>query len=290
MPELKAMGGRPSIWFETKGDKSNDAVVLIHGFTGTHHTWDKLLDGLSARRFLILIDLPGHGGSGISPSRTGMGVGQTSEAVADVIRFELGPGGTRKAALLGYSLGGRVALDLACRHQQLLSCLILEGASPGIFREGERDERRTRDSALADEIERRGVEWFVDYWQETPLFDTQKDLPKEVFEEIRRDRLSNSARGLAMSLRAAGTGEMPPLWGEMEALSLPVLLVAGARDKKYAEIAEAMRRRIPGSEVAEVAGSGHCVHLEKPNEFADLVERFLTDRSATARAAKGVRG
>ena len=89
-----------------------------------------------------------------------------------------------------------------------------------------------------------------------------------------------------MSLRAAGTGEMLPLWKAMENLRIPVLLVVGKRDRKYAETGEAMRRRIPGSVVVEVEGAGHCVHVEKPEEFADLVERFLADRSAMIRAAE----
>jgi len=231
---------------------------------------------------MILPDLPGHGSSEVSRSKAGMGVGATSEAIAEVARMAIAK---RKTALLGYSLGGRVALNLACRHQGVLSCLILEGASPGFERDGEREERRARDGALADEIERRGVEWFVDHWQEEPLFATQKELPQQVFQSLRRDRLSNSARGLAMSLRAAGSGEMTPLWSSMESLRMPVLLVVGSRDAKYAETAEAMRRRIPGSIVAAVEGAGHCVHLEKPEEFADLVGRFLADRPAMIRAA-----
>jgi 2-succinyl-6-hydroxy-2,4-cyclohexadiene-1-carboxylate synthase len=286
MPELKPSDGRPSIWFETKGDKSDEALVLLHGFTGTHRTWDRLGERLAKKNFLILPDLPGHGGSGVSPSRGEMGVRPTSDSVAEVMRLAMGGRQGRKAALLGYSLGGRVALDFACRHQELLSCLILEGASPGIELGVEREERRARDDELADEIERRGVEWFVDRWQETPLFATQKELPSQAFEAIRRDRLSNSARGLAMSLRGAGTGEMVPLWDEIEDLRIPVLLVVGRRDPKHAEIGEAMRRMIPGSVVAKVDGAGHGVHVEKPEEFVDIVERFLDDRPEMIRATE----
>jgi 2-succinyl-6-hydroxy-2,4-cyclohexadiene-1-carboxylate synthase len=286
MPELKSGDGRPSLWFETRGDNSSDPLVLLHGFTGTHHTWDELGERLAEKHLLILPDLPGHGRSGVSPSRAKMGIGPTSDAVAGVIGLAMGEKGTRKAALLGYSLGGRVALELACRHQELLSCLILEGASPGIESEVERGARRAKDDSLADEIEVRGVEWFVDRWQGTPLFATQKELPRQVFEAVRRDRLSNSARGLAMSLRGAGTGEMVPLWDEIGELRIPVLLVVGTRDPKYAETGEAMHRMIPGSIVAEVDGAGHCVHVERPEEFADVVERFLADRSEMIRAAE----
>ena len=283
MPELEASGGRPKIWYETRGDASNEPLVLLHGFTGTHRTWDGLGERLGRGRFLILPDLPGHGGSGVSSSRSEMGVGATSDALAEVVAQE---SGGRKAGVLGYSLGGRVALDLACKHQELLSCLILEGASPGIEAEDVRAARRVKDDALADEIDRRGLEWFVDHWQETPLFATQKDLPRAAFEAVRRDRLSNSADGLAMSLRAAGIGAMVPLWDKIGGLKIPVLLVVGKKDRRYAEIAEAMRERIPGSAVAEVDGAGHCAHLERPKEFAALTERFLASSSAVVRAAE----
>jgi 2-succinyl-6-hydroxy-2,4-cyclohexadiene-1-carboxylate synthase len=278
VPELRASGGRPAIWFETKGDRSNDPVVLLHGFSGTHRTWDPLCERLSKDHFLVLPDLPGHGRSGVSPSHVDVGLESTSDAVAEVMRLAMGGAPPRKAALVGYSLGGRVALDLACRRQELLSSLVLEGTSPGIERDDEREERRGRDDALADEIERRGLEWFVDYWQETPLFATQKDLPPQVFQKIRRDRLSNSGRGLAMSLRTMGTGNMAPLWKPIESLRIPVLLVVGKRDRRYAETGGAMQRRIRGSVIEEVERAGHCVHVERPEAFADLVRRFLEGR------------
>lgn len=205
-PELHSSHGRPRIWFDTLGDESKEAVVLLHGFTGTRRTWDALSGLFAEDYFVILPDLPGHGRSGVKKAQNEMGIGATAEALAKVIRVAIG--GRRKCALVGYSLGGRVALDLACRHQGLISHLVLEGASPGIARDDERRERKERDDALAGEIQRRGVNWFVDYWQDTPLFATQKGLPPSIFRAIRRDRLSNSALGLARSLRAAGTGTM----------------------------------------------------------------------------------
>jgi 2-succinyl-6-hydroxy-2,4-cyclohexadiene-1-carboxylate synthase len=286
MPELNAGGRTPDIWYETRGDDSNPPMLLLHGFTGTHSTWDALSARFTETSFLILPDLPGHGRSAATTARARMGIGPTADSLAEVARLA---GRGRRAAVLGYSLGGRIALDLACRHKALPSCLILEGASPGIEQDDERKLRRAADEALADEIEKRGVEWFVDYWQDASLFATQKELPRPALRRIRRDRLSNTSKGLAMSLRAAGTGAMPPLWRDMKSLRVPVLLVVGRRDTKYAATAEAMRRRIPGSVVAEVDGAGHCPHLERPEEFAELVERFLEGSSVTVPAA-GERG
>ncbi len=282
---LKAADGRPAIWFETRGDRSKAPAVLLHGFTGTHRSWDFLAERLLKSHFLILPDLPGHGKSGISP-RTAMGVGPTSDAIGEVIKLSRREGSAKKAAMVGYSLGGRIALDLACKHQELLSRLIVEAASPGIENEGDRERRKAQDGALADEVERKGIQWFVDFWQETPILSSQKGLPPETFRRNRRDRLSNSAEALALSLRAAGTGEMAPLWKSIGGLTIPVLLVVGKRDAKYAKIAEAMQRKIQGSVLAEIEGAGHCVHVETPEIFADLVERFLAGRPEMLRAAK----
>ena len=179
--------------------------------------------------------------------------------------------------MVGYSLGGRVALALACLHQGSISSLVLEGASPGISSDDERAKRRASDDELADEIERRGIEWFVNHWEENPLFASQKELPNQAFESQRRDRLSNSALGLASSLRAAGAGRMEPLWTDIERLSIPVLIVVGDKDAKYRELGEEMSERIPGSTLARVEGAGHCPHLERTGEFAALVERFLAE-------------
>lgn len=272
MPYADGGRGAPRIWFETKGDESRPPVVLLHGFTGTHHTWDALAERLAKTMFVVTPDLPGHGKSGVSRSESSMSVRATGEAILGVIDMTCG---SRKAALVGYSLGGRVALDLACRHQGRLSCLVLEGVSPGLEGAEERVERRKLDVALAAEIEKRGLEWFVDYWQDTPLFAHQRLLPSAMVRAIRRDRLSNTARGLAMSLRAAGAGAMAPLWDALGAIGARVLLVVGGMDSKYTEIGEEMWAMIPGSSLAEVNGAGHCVHVDKPSEFADIVEGFL---------------
>ncbi|HUH99545.1 MAG TPA: 2-succinyl-6-hydroxy-2,4-cyclohexadiene-1-carboxylate synthase [Nitrososphaerales archaeon] len=271
----------PEVWFETQGDQVRDPVVLLHGFTGTHRTWMKLRASLSPRHSVIVADLPGHGNTPAPQHPSEMGVSPTADSIARIIRTQTG----KQVALLGYSLGGRVALDLACRHQELLNCLILEGASPGLERDEERQTRRAEDEALADEIEEKGLRWFVDYWEATDIMATQKELSRQAFEEVRRERLSNTAKGLSMSLRAAGPGAMTSLWSAIEGIRIPVLLVVGKRDAKFSQIARAMQKKIQGSVVAEVEEAGHCVHVEKPDRFVEVVENFLADRPRSTGAA-----
>lgn len=266
----------PRLWHAASGASGRDVVLLLHGFTVTHHTWDPVSPLLAEDHRLILPDLPGHGRSSLWKDTS---VEASSDALADLIRATT----PEKVSVVGYSLGGRIALDLTCRHPELVAALVLEGASPGIEDPAERTKRREEDDSLADEIERRGVEWFVDYWEAKPLFATQRALPPAAVDAIRKDRLSNSARGLAASLRGAGTGAMAPLWRRMEAIGVPVLLVVGEEDRKFVETATAMKKRIPGSSMVEVRGAGHSVHVEKPAEFAAVVERFLEGGSARPR-------
>ncbi len=232
-------------------------VVLVHGFTQTLVSMEPLAARLRPRR-AIRVDLPGHGGS--ASVRAGF-----AEAAA-----LLGEAGGR-AAYVGYSLGGRLCLRLALDRPDLVRALVLIGASPGLADPAERAARRAADDALAAELERAGLERFLDRWLAQPLFAT---LPPE--RAGRAERLANAPEGLAASLRLNGTGAQEPLWERLAALRPPALLVAGARDGKFAALARRMAAATgPTAQVALVGGAGHAVHLERPEAVADLVAAFL---------------
>src|SRR5699024_3377476 len=99
-----------------------------------------------------------------------------------------------KCHLLGYSMGGRVALSFAQRHPEMVSCLILESASPGLKTESERIERKEKDAKLADNILQNGLESFVDEWESLQMFSTQKMLPDDAKATIRKERLRSEER------------------------------------------------------------------------------------------------
>lgn len=263
--------GNYNIWFKTYGEKSKRSMLLLHGFTGTHLTWTDLCEILMKKYFLIVPDLPGHGKSGISPTPEFMNLDATSDNLLKLLNLL----GIRKGALLGYSLGGRVALNFALKYQEHLTCLILEGASPGIQDPTEREKRKVEDDALASDLEKYGRNWFVERWENTPLLATQKDLHSPVIEMIKKERLSNTGKGLSMSLKSVGTGRMKPLWDQLGRLQIPVLLMVGEKDQKFLATAEAMKRRMPNCTLKVVEGAGHCNHLEKPAIFEDIIEQFL---------------
>ncbi len=242
---------------------SGPRVVLVHGFTQTLASWQPLAGRLRPRWQVVRVDLPGHGGSGV--------VRADLPGAAGLLGGAAGPG-----AYLGYSLGGRVCLRLALDRPDLVRALVLVGASPGIAGAGERAERRAADEVLARELERDGVAAFLDRWLAGPLFAT---LPAE--RAGRAERLGNSAAGLAAALRLLGTGTQEPLWARLPELAVPVLLVAGELDGKFAALAERMATTIgPRARVALVPRAGHAAHLEQPERFGDLVEPFLDEAHA----------
>jgi 2-succinyl-6-hydroxy-2,4-cyclohexadiene-1-carboxylate synthase len=180
-----------------------------------------------------------------------------------------------RSALLGYSMGGRIALALALAEPERVGALVLESASPGIADPEERAARRAADQALAARIEREGIEAFVDFWMSQPLFVSQARLGPDALATARRARLRSGAPGLAGSLRGVGAGIQEPLWHRLGELRVPTLLVAGAEDEKFQAIARRMAAGIPDCEVAFIPEAGHNTHLENPAAFAQEVVGFL---------------
>ncbi len=257
---------------DTDPPKSKEGtLVLLHGFTGSASNWEHLFDQLALPTIqLIAIDMLGHGQSSApdAPERYNMQHCQ-EDILAVLTKLGIVPG---EAILLGYSMGGRIALYTAFAH--FFRALILESASPGLADAAERTQRCLSDTALAASIEWDGIASFVEHWEQLPLFASQNSLPAETRQAMHRQRLSNRVIGLANSLRGVGTGEQPALHEQLPSLALPVLLIAGELDAKFCSIALQMEQLLPYASLHIVPGAGHTVHLEQPVLFAQLVQQF----------------
>jgi 2-succinyl-6-hydroxy-2,4-cyclohexadiene-1-carboxylate synthase len=233
-------------------------VVLLHGFGQTARCWGPLAPALARHHTVVRLDAPGHGRSG--------GDAVDLPATAELIAAAGGP-----AAYLGYSMGGRMALQVAVDRPDVVRALVVLGATPGIEDPGERAERHAADRALARRIRDEGVPAFVDHWLGLPMF---AGLPPEGrFEDERR---RNRAEGLATSLERAGTGAQAPLWDRLATIAVPVLVVAGEDDDRYAALAARTAAAIGANATAAlVPGAGHSAHLEQPGAFIDLVLPWL---------------
>ena len=254
---------------EILNEDMDQALVFLHGFTGSTRTWHNIAPYFSDYK-TVLIDLIGHGqtDSPMDPERFSMDA-QLNDLDAIFGRLEL-----KQIALAGYSMGGRVALAYACTRPDRLSALILESASPGLKTEQQRNERRQNDGALADRILSGGIVSFVDGWEKIPLFKTQEALPETVKAAVREERLNQNPIGLANSLMGMGTGAQDSYWEAIGDLKVPVLLVTGSLDFKFMGIAEEMVSHMPRAEHREIV-AGHALHVEKPAEFATIVREYL---------------
>ncbi|MFD1361426.1 2-succinyl-6-hydroxy-2,4-cyclohexadiene-1-carboxylate synthase [Lentibacillus salinarum] len=253
-------------WYELQGD--GEPVVLLHGFTGTAGTWTNLIQDMADTFQVLTLDLPGHGRTGQDPAKTMETFCRDLAGLLDELEWQ-------QVYLIGYSMGGRAALSFALVYPERVASLILESASPGLDGKTERETRRQRDENLAQWIELDGIEAFVAYWENIPLFQSQKQLPKAVRDQLRAERLSHSEKGLAQSLRYMGTGKQPSWWGLLEQLRLPVLLLTGEWDQKFINLNQAMERLLPEAEHIVIKGAGHAIHVEQPATFGKIVNEYL---------------
>lgn len=265
MAEVNGIG----YYVEACGD--GPPLLLLHGFSGSSVNWLSLLPALSAQFRVIAVDLLGHGRTAAPADDSRYTIEHAAADLAALLTtLDAVP-----AHILGYSMGGRLALYLAVTRPHLVRSLILESASPGLETEKEREQRQTSDRQLADWIEANGVNAFVDRWEQLPLFASQRNLAAAVQAALRQQRLRNRPQGLGNSLRGMGTGEQPSLWSCLDKLSMPVLLVAGEHDEKFFAINQRMAALIPGATLCVLGEAGHTVHLERPTAFLKAIERFL---------------
>jgi 2-succinyl-6-hydroxy-2,4-cyclohexadiene-1-carboxylate synthase len=251
--------------------RSAPPLVLLHGFTGSIASWATVRAAFRAARRVIALDLPGHGATTVA-----RGFDWSLGATADLVAAALAALRIRAADVVGYSMGGRVALQLAIAYDATVRRLVLESASAGLATEAARVRRRAADARLAAAIERDGIAAFVRRWEALPLFRSLAGQPATVRDELRRHRLACDPAGLAASLGGAGLGSQPWLGDHLDALAMPVLLVTGAHDAKFTRTATRLLPRFADARHEIVAGAGHLPHLEQPASFVRAVRTFLT--------------
>jgi 2-succinyl-6-hydroxy-2,4-cyclohexadiene-1-carboxylate synthase len=233
-------------------------LLLLHGFTSTGRSWDLVRRRIDGGTYTDVRapDLRGHGDAASRLPAT------MEASVADLEQ-------DAPYALAGYSMGGRLALHLALAQPSLVRRLVLVSTTAGIAGADERAERRRSDEEVADGLEAAGLETFVRWWGAQPLF---ADQPPEVAAAAHRDRLRNTAEGLAASLRGMGTGAMTPVWDRLGELTMPVVVVTGERDAKFRAIGERLADALPDAELVVAKGAGHAVHLEAPAAVAAALD------------------
>lgn len=247
------------------GPVTGAPVVCLHGFLGRGRDWATLAPRLDGLRVLAP-DLPGHGDAATLPRGASV-----FEAAAEAVVATLDAAGVRRAGLVGYSMGGRLALYLALTHPERWTHLVLESASPGLPDAAARRERRTADAERAEAI-RADLRRFVEAWYELPLFRT---LTRRQRARLAERRAAGHADALATALVGMSTGAQPDLWPRLATLAVPATAIVGAEDPKFVDIAERMAARAPRLRALVVPGASHNVHMECPEAWAAIVRGAL---------------
>jgi 2-succinyl-6-hydroxy-2,4-cyclohexadiene-1-carboxylate synthase len=188
--------------------------------------------------------------------------------------------GVERTHLVGYSMGGRLALHVAARKPERLLSLLTIGAHAGL-EEDARVGRQLGDEALAQRIENDGLEPFVKYWSALPLFAGLERRGPAFVAQLRAERMNNTVAGLACSLRGMGAGTMQPVWDDLAHLTVPSTFVAGQLDHGYVASARRLAATVPNGRVEIVLRSGHAVHQERPEAFARVLANHLAAAAGT---------
>ena len=234
------------------------ARVFVHGFAQTSRCMGPFGDLLVESDGLLAVDAPGHGRS----------VEHSEASIAQGAELLCATAG--RTQYIGYSMGGRISLQAAITHPELVSSLVLIGATAGIEDQQELAQRREWDHQQAELLEQVGLDAFLQSWLDQSLF---VGLPEGA--RFETERKTNTVEGLAASLRSAGTSSMTPLWDRLHLIQCPVLVLTGERDTRYCEVAERLVAGIGSAATHKIiAGAGHAAHLEQPEATAAAVLTF----------------
>lgn len=244
-------------------------VTLLHGFTQSGRSWRELISLMPEGWRWIVPDLRGHGDTVMKAGAKCSMDACTDDLVALWEELDLG-----RTHLVGYSMGGRLALHVAARRPERLMSLLTIGAHAGLDHDA-RAGRIQGDDALAARIEKDGIESFVEYWSSLPLFAGLARRGAGYVAQLRTERLQNRVAGLACSLRGMGAGVMEPVWDDLARVNVPCTFVAGQLDHGYVASARRLAASVPRGQVQLVLRAGHAAHQERPDAFARILADHL---------------
>lgn len=241
------------------GDQAQPWLVFLHGFSGDHHEWQAVGEALSAYPRLWL-DLPGHGGS------ARLSVASFAELDA-LLHATLAGYNIQNYWLVGYSLGGRVAMYHACQHPVGLCGVVVEGGHPGLNDESSRRERLASDRHWAQRFRQQPLEGVFDAWYRQPVFASLSEPQRAALVALRSQ---NNGTTLAAMLEATSLAKQPDLRAVLQGLSIPVHYLYGENDSKFRALATQVTRHCHA-----IPAAGHNAHRENPAAVAAALARIL---------------
>lgn len=254
-------------------DPAKKTVLLFHGFTGSLEDWRSVSTSLDKSFNYVGIDLIGHGKSESPDELAKYGAEEIVNQIDGIVSHL----NLHKINLLGYSMGGRAALNYTVKFPGKVEALILESTSAGIKDQKDLQARIKSDEKLAKYVEKHSIEEFIELWLNLDIFNTQRRFSEYTRRQIKFAKMQNNKIGLANSLRGFGTGKMTPLLNGLRNVSCKTLLITGELDTKFTNINNEIVNLYPNAEHKIIKNAGHNTHLEELEKFVNLVNKFLSN-------------
>jgi len=254
---------------ETIGDPGKEAVLFFHGFMGSGKDFNKIAKGAFSKKYYsILIDLPGHGNS-LNLADHMYQFSGLWDALDELLKQ------CRKTkAFVGYSMGARIALSYYLERKPRIDQFVFESGNPGLENERLIASRKIDDQQLLAKLRKDDYAEFLTYWYDQALFNSLNEN-SEVKTKLIESRMGNKAEEVGKALKGFSISTQKNYWPELKNLDIPVLLLSGERDCKYAEIVKRMSALISDAKEIVFTNSGHIVHVEEPEPYKRAVEKFL---------------
>ncbi len=252
------------VYFEMQGQGA--AIVLIHGFSLDSRMWDPQFDALARHHQVLRYDASGYGRSSV-PDSPISGV----DELAALLRAL----GISRAALLGMSMGGNVAINFTLKHPEVVAALITVGSTLDgyIMQKSTRLRFRRVLAAVNDS----GLAKAKEIWLNDLLL-TPVTRIAAIKAKIRQIVLEWPGAQFLRSTFADFLPLRPPAIRRLEGIRIPTLVLNGEHDDpSMLAIGDTIASRVPWAKRVIVPRSGHLVNLERPDEFNELVEDFIAD-------------
>ena len=199
---------------------------------------------------------------------------------------EVEQGGDEENVLIGYSMGGRLALHALLEGEErgadCFQAAVIVSADPGLADEGERLRRMARDAEWAGKALVGDWDRFLREWQSQAVLGGPPDHPAAALAPLDglgdRHLLLPRRQAVARSFMDWSLGKQSDLRGRLGMIRCPVLWVTGARDQKFSRLAAQAMPMMGAGRHLECEGAGHRVPWERAREFERAVLEFLKPR------------
>jgi len=232
------------------GDPCSPPLIFLHGFLGAKEDWEAMLSYFEKHFFCLAFDLPGHGST------------PYTEEILSALKKEISNFVT-KPILIGYSMGGRIALQL----QEFSAAIIALSAHSGLSSKKAKEQRRKNDEIWYEKLLTLPFDAFLLEWYAQPIFCTLIHRPS-LLELILKRRMKQNPQNLARVMRQMSLADQP----HITQFLCSTLFMHGKKDLKYHKLYRKLPKNVA---IRSIKHSGHAIHLEKPQACAEEILKWL---------------